>query len=830
MSMIINEEVSENNDYSVLTARKSDLDYSPDKEAKQWSEDNLLYIVYDPVIDYIDKDKRYHEDLMNGDIAILDVLERIWDQFQSQPVAQQYQSDDEAVRIYGYTNYQYYSYLKNKYMRNDDIHIHHEMVEEPLDTNSIEFSGENVDFALNWSKETGLIIVVPCSNLDDLEALWHNFNCMNPDHRRESDMLSIHLFGAKNRDCYRYLRSIISRTDDIEEVELEDIDEAVSMKRLTSKNFGRSYIHRYGKTISSYDLMECVYKIRGSITSSTERKLFDDLVDNVADERKEGSYVTSEFIPYGDMPFFTPEEMIDFGVFNPVDADNYFGVQADNHVLEDGFSSEKWFENYQYNFSGTPTVEGATMAPKWLNAMRRLYSDFDQIKESKDSKRILARMQSILELGWNPYIKFSVDNRVNANYRTETKIQQNSNIYEFVDARCTEEVLDQIQEATKRNKELKPVFVLFIGGHTLFSNIVKGVTKSNYSHAAISLDTTMQNIYSFGMSDLERLKGKTSLLGGLTHEKMDKYTKGTPVSIFGFFVKEKDYDQIKKNLDWFIDHAKETTYSYENLLAYLFRIPMIKNTRLICSQFVDRILKLSDVDLTGESSAFIAPADLEKRVKQNSKIYHFFEDINTNFKEKNLNKLVNRIGRTAKPIKEAVLYNALNPKLLEMVDRIFDPSIVLEARPTPLEFDDDGNLIIHGDIMNVDYEAEYSKSHKILMAAEESKSYETMKYELAKLWMMNIILEKKLHQKNVKETDRRDWNNARARILNDFTKYIEIVLKHEPNFNFSRYYEESPFNASAIKISKNTVRYTADTLKRLFTYKANKVLPFVWID
>ena len=131
--------------------------------------------------------------------------------------------------------------------------------------------------------------------------------------------------------------------------------------------------------------------------------------------------------------------------------------------------------------------------------------------------------------------------------------------------------------------------------------------------------------------------------------------------------------------------------------------------------------------------------------------------------------------------------------------------------------------------MSVDYEAEYSKSHKILMAAEESKSYETMKYELAKLWMLNIILEKKLHGNRVSEKNRNEWNNARARVLNDFKKYIDIVMKNEPSFNFSRYYEESPFNTNAIKISKNTIRYTAATLKRLLTSNYTNIIPFDWI-
>ena len=862
MSLFL-EYVEENIDYSPLEKRIERRDFDVDYEAKRWAEENGMHLIYCPYIEWT-------EDEEHTDQEYLDILEELWHQFNSQYKKLRRTCDWQLMQLTGYNNYQYYIFFKRYLMEKDKFHngyelkrseydpktnaylntgveiynpdkpvIVSEMVEDSVNYDAINYTELDVMAAISWATENNRVVIVPCDSLDKLEEQWYNFNSMILKHRRESDWFSMETFGITNQQHYNFLKSNLMKKDDVAPVEIQDINEAASLITIGDKRrFGSKYLKN--KDINLLELATNVSKIHETLTSDTEKRLFDKEVEDTIDKNnKEGRYVSSTYIPYGDMPFFTPDEMIDFGVFNPVDADNYFGVQADNTVLEDGFSVKKWFENYQYNFIGVPTVEGSTMAPKWLRTMQRLYSDFGQIKESGDKKTINARMQSILEMGWNPYIDFTTENRVNAGYRTGTILDRLSTTYEFVDARYLDTDIVPVAEGlTKEKKDIKPIFVLLIGGHTMFSDLVKKATHSKYSHAAISLDTSMENIYSFGMSDLERLHGKTSLPGGLTHENIKKYAVGTPVSIFGFFVKQKDYDLIKKNLDWFIENAEKTRYSFQNLLAYLFKIPLVKNTKFICSQFVDRILKLSNIDITGVNSAFIAPSDLEKKAKQNSKIYQMFEGLASDFKEKNLNKIVKRIGSKADPIKEQfitllrnnLVSESLTSKILEEVDLALEEVKPLtEARSIPIEFDDDGNLILHGDIMSVDYEAEYSKSHKILMAAEESKSYETMKYELAKLWMLNIILEKKLHGNRVSEKNRNEWNNARARVLNDFKKYIDIVMKNEPSFNFSRYYEESPFNTNAIKISKNTIRYTAATLKRLLTSNYTSIIPFDWI-
>ena len=78
---------------------------------------------------------------------------------------------------------------------------------------------------------------------------------------------------------------------------------------------------------------------------------------------------------------------------------------------------------------------------------------------------------------------------------------------------------------------------------------------------------------------------------------------------------------------------------------------------------------------------------------------------------------------------------------------------------------------------------------------------------------MNYLLEKRIHSNRFKKNIDKNIK-TRARILNDFNKYIKVVLSKEPDFNFAKYYEASPFYANTIEIKKGTIK----GLKSLINY------------
>lgn len=326
-------------------------------------------------------------------------------------------------------------------------------------------------------------------------------------------------------------------------------------------------------------------------------KDLDSMIDEFVESNKEYQLeATNNFNPYDvdknqddeqdilswqqDLPYFNAGQMLDMGVFSNL---RYYNTEPDNTLISEKVTSEQWYTTYKAFCSGFFTEEFNEYNILRVRRLRQLYSDYDKIIESKDEEKINKRKQSILELGWNPEIDFTVENRMNV-----TKYK--------------------IQEMKDNNFKLK---------------------KSHIN----------------------------------------------------------EYYEMKDN------------------------------------------------------------------------------------------------------------------------------EVVSEAKEFPVGFDKDGNLLIKN-WKSIDYNIEFSKSSKLLKAYEETNNIEVMKYELAKLWFLNSLLEDKIYNKNDK--NKAELQKTRNTILNTFSKYIRIVCSKEEQFNFTEYYNNTPFSDKAYKISHNTLKYGIKILKSIF--------------
>lgn len=147
--------------------------------------------------------------------------------------------------------------------------------------------------------------------------------------------------------------------------------------------------------------------------------------------------------------------------------------------------------------------------------------------------------------------------------------------------------------------------------------------------------------------------------------------------------------------------------------------------------------------------------------------------------------------------------------------------IFSEANTTnefPVEFNKDGDLLISKG-KKIDFEGEYSRTHLALKIYEKNGNIVGMKYCICKLWYLNIKLEEKIHDKNTTPEEKRKAEKARSKIINDITKYSQIVLKKDPNFDIIKTYQNSPFNDDKIRIPNSTLDHTLDWIKRLLKFK-----------
>ena len=413
----------------------------------------------------------------------------------------------------------------------------------------------------------------------------------------------------------------------------------------------------------------------------------------------------------------------------------------------------------------------------------------NKMKSEQDPEKIDAIKQNLVDIGWNPEIEYNATTQEMARNRfIELNFKKRNNIINLqplIELFST----DTIIESSASNKKLYPVNIVLIRGNKPHSAVISKITKCDYSHAAIGLDNNFEKLYSFGVNDIK-------LGGGFTIESLKKYPKENKVGIYTFFVDKNDYDKLSNRFNEYLLNIKNTNFSRIGLLTFPFKnIDFTTSDNMICSQFVDSCLRLININLTNaEKSSKVSPAMLQFKLNDTRNVYKIYEgkckDININ----KVNNFLNKLSKNPKKINEYAIYDF----------------IVSEARKANIEIKNNGDVLLTNPF--IDFDTEYMSSHKLLIQYEKANNFEGMKYELARLYYMNYILEKKLYHNKFLNNKEKNMK-TRARVLNDFNKYIKIVLQYEPDFNFGKYYENSQFYPHTVEIKKSTLLGIKDVLK-----------------
>lgn len=552
------------------------------------------------------------------------------------------------------------------------------------------------------------------------------------------------------------------------------------------------------------------------------KKTIRDNIQQMYDET--GGY----FDKLNDIPYFSPEELEDF-------KDLYAKSEVRFLDEDNKLNSREWLDNCTLLFNGIISDKQQEYTALWVKKIQELYYE---INKTKDKTKINELKQYILDLGWNPECEFSLENRVkNTQYKRELiKSKFTKDVYDIREfTQNIENKIDYISESSIIEQPEKfPLYIVLTYTGTGFGKLINRYTHGIYSHAAISLDADMTRLYSFNIRDngfsLESLKGYL------------KENKDSTMVIYTLFINKKDLLTVKTKLDYFLLNKKRTRYSILNIIGLLINKPIELANDMICSQFVDYILKSIDVDITNKHSGLVTPNDLY--ISLNPNIYKLYEGKISDYDYKKLEKLKNVLIKKTKTITESMtqiinenqyieqlyinkdnltniialdeksdiisedkkdIYNYLKP----YIDIVY----IKEAKEFPVQFDEDGNLLIKR-IQILDFDHEFSQSHKLLKLYEDSENLEGMKYELSKLWFLNNLLEKKIYS----ESDRNKkegYHKSRARILNDFHKYSKLINSKDKEFNFTNYYNNSPFSDATVKINNSTLHHGGKLIKNI---------------
>lgn len=691
------------------------------------------------------------------------------------------------------------------------------------------YAEDSVEQSITWSEETNIPIIMPTKTLELLEELWQTWDSFPTSAKHQSDEASIQFYGIANQPHYKYLKSEFLQSGSINLVEGSIVIE-------DSLKSHEKFICSEGNSLNTRvkDLLSLISKKNESYDDA----IISTTVDKAIDQHQSTTqHIQYDVIPFEDLPFYTPEELIDDGLFQDI-------TDTDNGIITSIISEEEmkhWLEQYTLCYHGFS--EGYDPV-KWKNTLQRLFLKRSIAENTAPYDR------AIQNLGWPPTALFNPENQVKASKRIKMMIKEVQGSTQMIDLSGFQSDSEiEISESEDIKTDLKPVFLVLQSGKSLFSNVIKAVTKSKFSHIAISFDPKLEEMISFGIEE-----SKKGVIGGLIKENI-KNKSDIKIGVFTIFLREKDWKKLKKNVDTMVKNMNKTVYSYFNIIvSQLFRIPVEFDTAMVCSQFVDKMLKLTDIDITKMNSSLVSPASIEAVARENKRIYKLFEGSCKRYNPNRILQTINTLLKKCKPIKESILWvdpvgivfgmadhiqsivslqeldtkldlEAIDPRVKRIYETMIKPCLeaecYTEAKEAPIQIDKYGNIFINN-MKKRNYEADYKKTHRLLKEYEKSGNIEGMKYELSRLWAMQLYVEEKIHSKKFTDMDLDERNKTPEmkvypKLVNDMQYFLGVIMKEDPNFNFSKYYEKTQFNSDNIKIGHDTVIWAGKYLRAMLS-------------
>lgn len=453
-------------------------------------------------------------------------------------------------------------------------------------------------------------------SLEQLKIWKDAFDTMTPDQRIISNDLSTKKYGA---DC-------VSRYNSKYAYAMENIPPEVGVKEADETTPIDSSMSEYQAKLDKVKSVESEGSIL--IMVLTDRTYSYELYDSRDIEDLKDKWNRYLALPEEQRVLSSQTAGTIFGVDNESlfnrTINSYMSKQATD--MEDVSPTDEGYLPYYIpsmkvmnsNPGGIFTNEGYIDAYKYTKLIQEFQYELKHAKTEADREAIKSK---IIDYGWNPEIACleSALKRVKVMYENLNEIQE-IDVKSFLEAQdATSQIPDGLTSEYLKDK-IVPIFVVLVSGQKLHSKGIKWFTDSEWSHASLSLESSLDEMYTFttGIDNAPNKRHKT----GFAIDTKERYLREDPhmkVKVYALFITPEQKANIKEAIKWYIDHQDETAYSFKSILNIFFRKPTKRKMKsgdkckMICSQFVYSILSLVNFRMRkSKDGSTISPADIDE--------------------------------------------------------------------------------------------------------------------------------------------------------------------------------------------------------------------------
>ena len=140
------------------------------------------------------------------------------------------------------------------------------------------------------------------------------------------------------------------------------------------------------------------------------------------------------------------------------------------------------------------------------------------------------------------------------------------------------------------------LFIILSRTDTFLAKVIRYFTKARYNHVSLSLDPTLNQMYSFG-----RRYPHNPLWGGFVRESKNggffKLCRETEVTVLSVAIDEETHRNILRHLQYMNEHRFSYHYNYLGLFFAIFNIHFKPTSHTyFCSEFAKEILIYHNIE------------------------------------------------------------------------------------------------------------------------------------------------------------------------------------------------------------------------------------------
>ncbi len=559
-----------------------------------------------------------------------------WNEFESSmDTEQQLKSDDESIKVFGKTNLERYKDLLNTVDESTEHNYNYEFDDETL---------EKIDQAKQYMKDMNTVIIYPTVTVEELDDLYNQMKSqVPPEFMEANDTKTIELFGMNNEELYKSHRKEL-----VDFYSWRDrVTSALGFKILSS-----------GKALTDVNgIVRSYVEIAEHDIPLNEEYMIDEIGTKLA-----------SLIEYTPMSALNP--VIGLNKPLPMYLPNENNVSRELIPENDIDLIDKFNRTFDDIYHGMQNDDFDDIRDQWFNYIAYKQKSYMECKinDSDATNQLAAGIleNEILLAGWHPdYDIRSIENWEDINKQTLSQIQDHYygdtkivNLCELLT------LIDKIEPDHTRHKRerrpnINPVYIVLSAGDKTTSQLIKWWTKGPFSHAALGMNYDLKNLMSFNNAGGEHQ--------GLSIESLDMYVPDNRLVVYSIFINDEDYKALQAEIRYYLNNKDKTNYSKLNIVSLVLNKPLNFQYDMICSQFVDRLLKFINIDIANKDSSLISPNDFYRAASVNKRIYKLYDGKVKDYNSERIKKAVDRLlySDNTKYFKELALLTEVGAKLLK---------------------------------------------------------------------------------------------------------------------------------------------------------------------